>query len=146
MYEKLQSCVKISKDCINSNIKCDSYSSFFPCNIGTRQGDKTSATIFILYIDELYNLLKENNIKGIFINENFEEIVCLMFADDIANFAETVVNLQQHINVIESFCESTGMEVNLNKTKIMVFRNGGTLSGTIKGNKLVLLIATSIWV
>ena len=50
-----------------------------------------------------------------------------MFADDIANCAETAGNLQHQINIIDTFCPDTGMELNLNKTEVMVFRNGGGL-------------------
>jgi len=45
-----------------------------------------------------------------------------MFADDIANCAETVNKLQQQLNIIDLFCETTGMEIK-NKTEIIVFRN-----------------------
>ena len=48
-----------------------------------------------------------------------------MFADDIANCAETASRLQQQINTVEQFCTNTGMEVNLSKIEIIVFRNGG---------------------
>ena len=54
-------------------------------------------------------------------------IIALMFADDVACFSDTIVRLQHHINCIHSFCESVGMSLNLLKTKIIVFRNGGIL-------------------
>lgn len=44
-----------------------------------------------------------------------------MFADDFSNCAETV-NLPRQTEVIDQFCLSTGMELNLNKTVIIVFR------------------------
>ena len=31
------------------------------------------------------------------------------------------------LNIVELFCKNTGMVVNINKTKIIVFRNGGFL-------------------
>ena len=55
------------------------------------------------------------------------DIFCLMYADDIANCAETSVRLQRQVNLIGEFCDSRDMKVNLNKTKIIVFRNGGPL-------------------
>ena len=68
------------------------------------------------------------------------DILCLMYADDIANCAETVGRLQQQLNVIEQFCTLTGMEVNLNKTEIIVFRNGGPLRSSerwlFRGNSI----------
>ena len=77
-------------------------------------------------------LLQEKCNSGIFINNTIPEIVCLIFADDIANCAETVIRLQQQLNIIDKFCLSTGMELNLEKTEIIVFRNGGHLRANEK--------------
>ena len=117
MYSCLESCVKVS----------NGTTGYFPCNIGTRQGDKTSSTIFALFIDELSVMLRENCHTGIFITNEIPHILCLLFADDVANCAETASKLQQQINIVELFCNNTGMEVNLDKTEIIVFRNGGPL-------------------
>ena len=51
--------------------------------------------------------------------------MALMFADDVSCFSDTVVHLQQLIDLIDKFCKSVGMKLNLSKTKSMVFRNGG---------------------
>ena len=51
-----------------------------------------------------------------------------MYADDIALIADTSVELQRKLKALESFCQKWGMEVNLAKTKIIVFRNCGKLS------------------
>ena len=48
-----------------------------------------------------------------------------MYADYVANFADTAYNLQLHLNAVAEFCEDTGMQINTNKTEIIVFRNGG---------------------
>ena len=50
-----------------------------------------------------------------------------MFADDVANCADTVARLQNQLDVIDAFCSKTGMQVNLEKSEIIVFRNGGPL-------------------
>ena len=50
-----------------------------------------------------------------------------MYADDIANCSETKVRLQRQINLIAEFCDTREMRVNLNKTEIIVFLNGGLL-------------------
>ena len=55
-----------------------------------------------------------------------------MFADDVASFSDTIIRLQHQINCIERFCLSVGMHLNLLKTKIIVFRNGGILKQTEK--------------
>ena len=51
-----------------------------------------------------------------------------MYADDIALIADTSVELQGKLKALEPFCQKWGMEVNLAKTTVIVFRNGGKLS------------------
>ena len=117
MYSQLSSCVKLP----------DGLTEYFDCNIGTKQGCVSSTIIFALYINDLVTHLKRHCGSGIFISNQVEEIQALMFADDIATVAETAWKLQTQINRIYEFCESTGMQLNLDKSKIMVFRNGGPL-------------------
>ena len=118
MYSKLQARVKN---------RSNTFSNSYCCNIGTRQGDLSSPIIFSLYINDLCNFIRENCRNGIFITQEVPDIFCLMYADDIANCADTAVNLQSQLNCIERFCKETGMCVNLKKTEIIVFRNRGTL-------------------
>ena len=71
--------------------------------------------------------LRYNCPHGIFVSQNIPEIFVLLYADDITNCADTVRNLQIQLNIVELFCLNTGMVVNIGKTKIIVFRNGGFL-------------------
>ena len=50
-----------------------------------------------------------------------------MFADNIANCAETATRLQQQITVVDQFCSNTGMGINLSENEVIVFRNSGPL-------------------
>ena len=118
MYSNLQATVRTA----NGQTKA------FPCNIGTRQGDVSSPLLFALFINDLCTLLREKCAGGIFINGDVPDLFCLMFADDIANCAETRVRLQRQLDIIFEFCQITNMTVNLNKTEIIVFRNGDPLS------------------
>ena len=56
-----------------------------------------------------------------------------MFVDVIASVGDTIIKLQRQINFIGIFCESVGMTLNLSKTKIIVFRNGGIVKQTENG-------------
>ena len=51
-----------------------------------------------------------------------------MFADDIALLSSTPVGLQNQLNVLCEVANRLGLLVNLEKTKIVVFRNGGYLA------------------
>ena len=63
--------------------------------------------------------------SSLFISNETEDVLALMFADDVSSFADSVVRLQRQIDLIEKFCKSVGMSLNLSKSKIIVFRNGG---------------------
>ena len=117
MYAKLKSCVKVN----------DNLTSFFSCNTGTRQGCVGSPIIFSLFINDLVTFLHEKCDRGIFVSDDIEDLVALMFADDVSSFSDTVINLQHQINCIEEYCKTVNMKINLSKTKIVVFRNGGVL-------------------
>ena len=117
MYAQLKSCVKLKSGLID----------FFPCEIGTKQGCVSSTIIFSLFINDLISHMRATCRNGIFITEQVDDVHAFMFADDVASMADTVANLQDHIDRISEFCDSTGMKLNLSKSKVMVFRNGGPL-------------------
>ena len=115
MYSQLKSCIKVN----------NSLTHLFECTIGTRQGCVSSPIIFSLFINDLVDYIRSESDSGIFITNDIEDLFALMFADDVSCFSDTVVRLQRLINLIEKFCNAVGMKLNLDKTKIMVFRNGG---------------------
>lgn len=55
--------------------------------------------------------IKDHCANGIFINNDMEDIFCLLYADDVANCADTDVNLQRQLNAASGFCKETGMLV-----------------------------------
>ena len=56
-----------------------------------------------------------------------------MFADDIALLSSTPIGLQNQLNVLYEVANRLGLLVNLEKTKIVVFRNGGGGGGGGRG-------------
>ena len=86
-----------------------------------------SPLLFILYIDELINMLAACGTPGIFVNESVSSLHMIMYADDICAVNDTVGRVQSQLNVLEMFCQRYGLKVNMAKTKLMVFRNGGPL-------------------
>ena len=65
--------------------------------------------------------------RGVHISSDFNNLCSLMFADDVSALSDTCNQLQHKINALEVFCNQTGMSINLAKTKVLVFRNGGPL-------------------
>ena len=117
MYGNLSACVRTTKGLS----KC------FTCNIGTRQGCVLSPQMFIIFINKLCTLMEREGGRGVTVSSDIYNLCSLMFADDVSALSDTCILLQNKISVLEKFCEQTGMSVNLNKTKILVFRNGGPL-------------------
>ena len=56
-----------------------------------------------------------------------------MYADDVTDTADLPISLQRKINQLALFCKQWCMRVNLDKTKIIVFRNGGILKNMKNG-------------
>ena len=53
--------------------------------------------------------------------------MALLFAYDVAICLETVGRLHEMIKVLENFSNKWGLKVNLDETKIMVFRRDGKI-------------------
>jgi hypothetical protein len=59
------------------------------------------------------------------VDEHVPNLLQLLFADDMANTGDTVVNLQKQIDVLDQLYDKFGMKVNIGKTKIVIFKRGG---------------------
>ena len=90
----------------------------FKCYIGTIQGSKLSTILFILFINDLKGELNNSGIIQI-----DPDILTSLYADDMANVCDTVRTLQAQIDIIARFCSRTNMKTNLQKTKVIMFRN-----------------------
>ena len=104
----------------------DGLTDFFTCTVGTRQGCLISTFLFILYVNELINTLNEFHNPGLYIDETFS-FDLLMYADDIALVNDTIGRLQKSIDTLSTFCDRYSLKVNMSKTNVIVFRNGGPL-------------------
>ena len=115
MYSTVKSCVK------NGNLLSD----FFDYTIGLRQGETISPILVSLFLEDLELFLLENPNSGININEL--SIIILLFADDMVIFGKNPSELQSNIDKLSEYCDKWGLEVNVDKTKTMVFRKRGPL-------------------
>ena len=115
MYTKLQSCVSNGYN----------LSDFFNCSVGTRQGCMISPFLFIFYLNELVRTCAE--LPGIYINENHKNLNMLLYADDLVIIGDQVGRIQKLLDALGLFCKKWGLSVNMNKTKAMVYRNGGII-------------------
>ena len=114
-----------SRSCVeatNGNI-----SEAFPCETGTRQGCMISPTLFVLYLNEFVKQVNRDDCKGIFIDEEHRNVNLLLYADDIVLVGDNIGHVQKLLDNLSTFSRKWGLNVNMDKTKFMVFRNGGII-------------------
>ncbi len=117
LYDNLKSCIRME----------NGRTEYFECTTGTRQGCILSPFLFSLYISKLVDMLKSYNCQGIYVNDEAQNIMILLYADDVAKGGTMVKKLQDMIDVLQLFSDQWGLKVNQTKTKVMVFRKGGVL-------------------
>ena len=116
MYTEVKSCVR----------HLNTLSDLFDCNVGLMQGEICSPLLFALFISDIENSLQENMDAGITLDQL--SLYLILFADDAVIFSDTPEGLQLSLSKLQSYCETWNLTVNVDKTKIIVFRKGGLLS------------------
>ena len=116
MYSKLKCCIQTDSFSVSAP---------FTCSVGTRQGCMLSPFLFIFYLNELIKVSRENLCKGIYVNEEYQDVNMLLYADDVVIIGDQIRHVQNLLNILSSYCKKWGLKVNMLKTKMIVFRNGG---------------------
>ena len=90
--------------------------------IGLKQGCGISPLLFNLFIDKITSVFDKScdpvSIDG-------EDISCLLWADDLILLSTSPVGLQNAINKTHLFYTNLGLQMNVKKTKILVFNPRG---------------------
>jgi hypothetical protein len=79
--------------------------------------------LFNIFIDDILGRLEEANTHPPAIRKR--QAAGLLFGDDLAVGATTIIGLQRAIICIKDFCEEWSLKINVCKTKIVVFKKGG---------------------
>ncbi len=117
---KLQNAVYRLYDGINATLP--SSDQRVASTIGVKQGCPLSPTLFGLYIDMLEPWMQEHGGGGPRL-PNALVVKQLLYADDVDMLSHTAPSMQQHLDALDSFCNATGMTVNMQKTKLLVIRS-----------------------
>ena len=94
----------------------------FPSNIGVRQGDTLSPDLFKVFINDLPEIF-DSFCDGVDIGTY--HLNCLLYADDVILMSKTEIGLQSCVSKLGKYCDDCCLEINYNKTKVIVFNKGG---------------------
>lgn len=92
---------------------------------GVRQGCVLSPLLFSIFLSESDAKLLSSGARGIDIFADPLGIFLLMYADDITIVADSVADLQKKMNCLVKYCKKWCLNVNMDQTKVVVFKNGG---------------------
>ena len=121
---RLYKCVRSMYEDVKARIRRSAkFTDFINCTPAVKQGDVCSGVLFSLFINELVLDIINNGRPS----SDSVQLVILLFADDMLLLSETVIGLQTQLNSLFSATTRLQLEVNKNKSNIVVFRKGGYL-------------------
>lgn len=115
LYEKIKLRVK----------SLNSLSDLFNCDVGLLQGEILSPFLFSIFLNDIEMHLSKNIQDGVTLDHL--QLYLLLFADDAVLVSETPDGLQRALDNLHDYCIRWNLNVNTEKTKIVVFRKGGTM-------------------
>ena len=116
IYKKTKCAVKVK----------DSTTNFFNYTKGVRQGCPLSPILFNMYIDDIFETVNKNNESDISLGGG-DKYNALMYADDLIILSDSEEGLQRQINKISGYCKKWKLDINIKKTKVMIFNRGNKL-------------------
>ena len=111
MYRTVHACVR----CGSENTE------YFTCLQDLMQGCLASPTLFSLFINELAHDIISQRKQGLLFSPNDIEICIMLFSDEIILLSATIIGLQNQITALYNAANRLRLQVNLSKTKVMVF-------------------------
>ena len=88
-----------------------------------------SPILFALYLNDLHSFLRSRNVNGITVNENSDELLVylrlliLLYADDTVLFSNSESDFQYSLDIFETYCKDWKLNINVSKSKVIVFGN-----------------------
>jgi hypothetical protein len=104
-------------------------SDWFKSNVGVRQGDTLSPLLFNIFINGIVGKVKES---GLGVKIGGETVSVLLFADDMVLVANSKDDLSNLLAKVKQYCDKWQLEVNVNKTKVVVVSKDGNEVAQVK--------------
>ena len=122
---------------------------FFEYEKGVQQGNPLSPILFNLYINDIFEVIKNDNMVTL---DNEYKFNSLMYADDLIIMSTTLEGLQKSLDALNGYCKKWKLNINYKKTKSMVFSKGNNIkkinltinSNNIENTKEVKYLGISI--
>ena len=117
LYHNIKSCILLNNE----------KSSFFSSNCGVRQGENLSPVLFALFLNDLEHYLRQRHNNGVLINFDSEDfyiffkLIVLLYADDTIIVAEDAESLQKCLDDFATYCNEWKLNINVDKSKVVVF-------------------------
>ena len=108
MYSSVKAAVKLEQG----------ITPFFQSFTGVKQGCNLSPSLFNIFINDIPKLFSTSCDPVRLGDSNLN---CLLYADDLVILSESKFGLQKSLKVLESYCKKWKLNVNLKKTKILIF-------------------------
>ena len=116
MYNEVKSKVKYMGD------TSETFESF----LGVRQGVSLSPVLFCMFFNDLKYCLESKGVEGVTVGDL--KLCLILYADDSTLISANREGLQDSLDCLYDYCTKWGLFVNVDKTKIVIFRKGGVLS------------------
>ena len=117
MYRAVMSMYEIVKARVRVN---GNVTEAFECSRGLKQGENCSPILFSLLINELANGVEQHRKHGITLSPYLIQILIMLLADDMLLISNTVVGLQQQLNILRNAAHKLNLLVNRDKSKIII--------------------------
>ncbi len=103
----------------------------FKCEKGVRQGDPLSPLLFNLYINGIFDSLREAGCDPVTLSNDSDPINALAYADDLVLISTSKTGLQKALYATAEYCSKWKLEINYKKTKCMTLSKGNQKESTI---------------
>ena len=106
----------------------NTFSESYNVDLGVKLGCilSLSPILFAMYLNDLNDVLP----GGVTVDNI--HIKVLLYADNILILSDSSFQLQDMINVLFNYCQMWNLKVNIDKSKVLVFRNGPRISHNLK--------------